>query len=321
LILVFGIFVVGACAGRQVPQPMADMPAAIQLSYLGTAGWQITDGRTTILIDPYFTRLPRSKFGSWSETRDGIPLALLGDALVTSDTAAVDARVSSAAFILVGHSHYDHLLDVPYIARRTGAIVVGTVSTRNIVAAYGIPDKQLITVRGGEDYDFGTFSLRVIPSLHSALANKAYYDPRVAPPDLRSPLRLRDFVEGGTLAFLIRIAGCEVFVSGSMNYIERELTGLRPDVAIIGSTARRREIHDYTGRLLSALGNPPLVLPNHWDDETLPFTDPNAIATPSIRGELDAFTAEVQRASPATTVLVPKYFEPIRLIHCRRLPN
>jgi hypothetical protein len=161
----------------------------------------------------------------------------------------------------------------------------------------------------------------VIPSLHSALNSKVFFDPRVASRELRPPLRLRDYPEGGTLAFLVRIAGCDLFFLGSQNYIEREVAGLRPEVAIVGSTARRREVYDYTGRLMRALGGPPLVLPNHWDDETLPFTDPNATGGSganatggeSIRRELQAFSDEVRRASPVSKVLIPKYFEPITL--------
>jgi hypothetical protein len=34
--------------------------------------------------------------------------------------------------------------------------------------------------------------------------------------------------EGGTLSYLLRIGGHEIFIMGSMNYVERDLTGLRP---------------------------------------------------------------------------------------------
>jgi L-ascorbate metabolism protein UlaG (beta-lactamase superfamily) len=30
---------------------------SLKLSYLGTAGWEISDGQTVILVDPYLTRL------------------------------------------------------------------------------------------------------------------------------------------------------------------------------------------------------------------------------------------------------------------------
>jgi L-ascorbate metabolism protein UlaG (beta-lactamase superfamily) len=40
-----------------------------------------------------------------------------------------DSHVKRADFILVTHTHYDHVLDVPYIATKTGATVIGTEST------------------------------------------------------------------------------------------------------------------------------------------------------------------------------------------------
>jgi len=52
---------------------------------------------------------------------------------------------------------------------------------------------------------------------------------------------------------LIRVGGRQILAFGSMNYIEREVEGLRPDVALIGAMPERREIHDYTSRLLKAI--------------------------------------------------------------------
>ena len=37
----------------------------------------------------------------------------------------IAAELGRAAAILVGHSHYDHLGDAPWLARRTGAVLVG----------------------------------------------------------------------------------------------------------------------------------------------------------------------------------------------------
>ena len=73
------------------------------------------------------------------------------------------------------HTHYDHILDVPHIAIKTHAAVIGTESTENVMRAYDVPEEQLFTVRGGEDYQFGGFSLKVIPSIHSPLDHKHYF--------------------------------------------------------------------------------------------------------------------------------------------------
>lgn len=63
-------------------------------------------------------------------------------------------------------------------------------------------------MRGGEDYDFGKFSLRVIPSLHSPLDHKHYFSSEKTPAGLKAPLTLEQIhPEGGTLAYLIRFRG------------------------------------------------------------------------------------------------------------------
>ena len=287
--------------------------AQVTLEYMGTAAWQITDGNTVILIDPYLSRL----YGPQPPGRP--PFArTLGDRrpqygwadFAVPDTAVIDSHVKRADFILVTHTHYDHVLDVPYIATKTGATVIGTESTENVLRAYNIREQQLITVRGGEDYDFGTFSLRVIPSLHSPLDHKHYFSSATAPVGMRAPLTLEQMhPEGGTLAYLIRFHGHQILAFGGMNYIEREIQGLTPDVALVGAAGSRKEIFDYTGRLMRDLNCPALVIPTHWDNFTAPY---GASQQPAIEA-LESFVQEVLAASPKTKVIVPKYFEPIVL--------
>jgi hypothetical protein len=95
--------------------------------------------------------------------------------------------------------------------------------------------------------------------------------------------------------------------AGSMNYVEREMQGLRPDVALVGANRSRHEIYDYTGRLMRALGEPSVVIPNHADAPgDQPFLGPMA-------RNVEAFEKEVKAASPTSRVLIPSWFEPITL--------
>ncbi len=91
-----------------------------------------------------------------------------------------------------------------------------------------------------------------------------------------------------------------------MNYIESELTGLHPDIAIVGAMPERQFIDRYTPRLLAALGNPRLVLPTHWDAFNVPFGASQRFAI----DRLQSFLADVKAASPMSRVFVPANLKP-----------
>jgi hypothetical protein len=57
------------------------------------------------------------------------------------------------------------------------------------------------------------------------------------------------------------------------NYIERAITGLKPDVALVASIFAN-QIHDFTPRLLKALNYPRVLLPTHWDNFEAPYSEP-----------------------------------------------
>jgi L-ascorbate metabolism protein UlaG (beta-lactamase superfamily) len=284
------------------------------LEYMGAAGWRITDGTTVILVDPYLSRIlgPPPPLAPPYSRLPGDARPVYGwNEVAVPDVAAIDAHVPRADFILVTHTHYDHVLDVPHIALKTHCTVIGTESTENVLRAYSVPEEQLITVRGGEDYEFGAFSVRVIPSLHSPLDHKHYFSSETAPAGMKAPLTLLQMhPEGGTLAFLIRFQGHRILVFGGMNYIEREIEGLEPDVVLVGASASRKESYDYTGRLLRALHFPALVIPTHWDN----FFAPYGVSQKGSEDALQSFVQEVRVVSPNTKVIVPKYFEPIPLL-------
>ncbi len=94
-----------------------------------------------------------------------------------------------------------------------------------------------------------------------------------------------------------------------MNYIDRELEGLHPDVVMVGAAASRNGIYDYTGRLMRVLRFPALVLPTHWDDFFAPFD----ASQQRMIDALQPFLQEVRTASPNSKVIIPKYFDPIYL--------
>ncbi len=94
------------------------------------------------------------------------------------------------------------------------------------------------------------------------------------------------------------------------NYIERAIAGLRPDVALVASIFYK-EIHDFNGRLLRALGNPKVILPTHWENFDKPLSEPPQDARDRFgeNADLDLWVKDVKRLSPRSRVVVLKYFE------------
>ena len=294
------------------PFARAQSDAELKMTYLGAAGWIIDDGNVVVLIDPYITR---AKYGGGGHPDDDRPDYGRGE-IVPSDTALIDDILDgigrSVDFILVNHGHFDHLGDVPYIARKTGAKVIGTETTKRILLAYGIPNEQLYAVGGGEDYQFDNFSIRVIPAIHSALNEKRYHDVRRydRSTELTAPLRVEQFIEGGSLQFLARFAGHEVMTMGSMNFLERELEGIHPDVLLAGINGSRLGLYKYDERLLDVTGYPPVIIPTHWDNFRLPY---GYSQEANIKHNLVPFAETVKELAPDSRVILPVHLEPIVL--------
>src|SRR5579864_1745395 len=80
----------------------------LKLSYLGTAGWEISDGQTVVLVDPYLTRLKSNTPNDPALASDPRPLVTHND-FVTSDQAVIDAHIKRADYILITHTHLDHV--------------------------------------------------------------------------------------------------------------------------------------------------------------------------------------------------------------------
>ncbi|MGK5642071.1 MBL fold metallo-hydrolase, partial [Streptomyces sp. URMC 126] len=238
---------------------------SVRLRWLGVAGWEILlEGGRSIVFDPYLSRMPCTDHTGALDPR--LPLRL--------DRAAVE-RVADRhlagppELVLVSHGHFDHVADVPQLLgrpewERSRIRTVCDETVRHLLVAMGTPSRRLgdvIQVKGGEYLQFDGYTVEVFRSLHSQLADHGCFAPgrRAAPP--RRPATLGDLVEGDTLAYQVSVdGGPRILLMGASNFVERELAGIRPDVALVPMSSHQA-VHRYVERLLDATGHPPLLLP------------------------------------------------------------
>lgn len=248
--------VLGGGLGGARPEP------AVHVRWLGTAGFELRHGDHVVLFDPYLTRA--------SLTR-----CLLST--LSPDVAAITRHVARADAIVVGHTHFDHVLDVPAIARLTDARVFGSRSAATLCRADGVPPSQVVDVEsalraGTYVAEVGPFELRFFPSAHS----KLLFGKRVpAAGDIDDcdavPLRAGGYRCGAVFAVEVRVAGRTIFHLGSAELVESSLPPRQVDLllfCVAGWQQTPRVIERATSRL-----SPRAVLLSHWDDFFRPIGD------------------------------------------------
>lgn len=239
------------------PAPPTDQ---MIVRFMGTSTVSFDDGATRIMVDGFFTRPP-------------IRAAL---SLAPSDTridhALQRAGIGDLAAVFVAHSHYDHAMDSARVARKTGAVVVGSPSTANIARGDGFPDHRLrIVTAEAERFAFGAFVVDVLRTPHTPHAR---FEGTIDKP-LRLPAQVFDYREGGSHSFLIEHRGCRILVVPSTSYTPDIFERISAHVVFLGiaTLAEQPFVEDWWRRAVLNTGAR-LVLPIHWDDFTRSLDEP-----------------------------------------------
>jgi L-ascorbate metabolism protein UlaG (beta-lactamase superfamily) len=258
--------------------PAAALPAGLTLRWLGTSGFALSYQGHTVLIDPYLTRLPLA--------------ALVRRRTVPADAAAIARWVDAADAILIGHTHFDHALDAPAIARRFGCRAYGSTSLAHLMALHGQPERAVV-VEPYRTYEVGPFRFSFVPSEHSKLAlGLAVPSSGELTCDHLDGLTPRAYRCGQVWGIHIAVAGVTFYHQGSANLIDDAIRHRGVDYFLCG-IAGRRFTPRYLERILARL-EPRVIVPTHYDDFFTPLHAPLGF---SLNVNLAGFTDEVRRVS------------------------
>jgi L-ascorbate metabolism protein UlaG (beta-lactamase superfamily) len=114
----------------------------MELRFLGHACFELTDGDTTVLIDPFLSGNPK---------------------------AAISADDAAATTILLSHGHADHIGDTVAIAKRTEAPVVAIVELAGEIGQEGV-DTRDPNLGGTVRFDWGW--VKLVPAWHTSTTPK-----------------------------------------------------------------------------------------------------------------------------------------------------
>ena len=262
----------------------------VTLKWLGIAGWEIQFAQTKFLIDPFLTRKASVAAEEWK-----------------TDEEAVLKVISGTDYIFAGHSHADHIGDIPFIAKRFGAKVIGSRTTVNLALSAGVDKAQLTTISGGEKLHFKDFSVQVIESQHGILTRSGQKrQPRSAEitGPLSGPILGRHFVEGGSYLYYFTLGKYRVLHQSTGNFIEENLQGLQPDVAILAENSN----YDWPEAI--KILRPKTVIVHHYDDWRVPFSGG---MTAAVRRRAQRLERDVKSVDRNINVIIPDFLKTITL--------
>jgi L-ascorbate metabolism protein UlaG (beta-lactamase superfamily) len=254
------------------------MQTGLSFRWLGVQGVEFKYAGRTLLVDPFVTRPPVWKFFS--------PVA--------ADEALGARRVGRADWILVSHAHYDHLLDVPAIARRTGAQVFGSPNVGAILGLHGAAGRQFQRLQVGQRLELGPFSVEVLPSQHIHLPFEGLISGPLRP-GLRLPLRPADYRMDENFGFFMEVGGVQIlFCPGPP----------RPCDLLFASTPRTPAML----RPVFAAGQAELFVPLHWENFFRPAEQPPLEIVLPGRFSLARLERLLAAVSPRSRMHVPEMF-------------
>ena len=219
------------------------------IDWYGCATFRLRTAGLTIFLDAYIDRAPNAAGAGRSA-----------------------ADVVECDWILVGHSHFDHLFGAETILANTDATLVGSYETVRLLEEAGVAADRLLCVAGGETVDLGhDVRATVFPSLHSCVWSQLgmHKADEVCLGDLGVTLqeqqarmaKLTEYLtneldpvavehllstlgghsprgDGGALLFLLETPDGSILYQDTSGHWTGVVDPLRPDVAIVAAAGR-----------------------------------------------------------------------------------
>jgi hypothetical protein len=305
----------------------------LEIRYLGSGGQLIRRGSTAIMTAPFFSNPSLLRVAAGRISPNFARIDAAAEKIIDEG-----GRLDDVQAILVGHAHYDHLMDVPHVWREytPQAKIFGSVTAKHILRGFDVPSDRIETLNAvassrwtpGRWITLGDVRFMAIESEHAPHAFGIKIMGGEIREDLsRPPRRASGYKEGQTLAFLIDFLDPDGSVAFRIHYQDSASNAplghpptlhgdaaRRADVAIL-CAASFSQVKGYPEGILRAVDASYIVL-GHWENFFISQEKP---PRPVALTDVEEFIARIEHVLPdSARWVLPKPHAVLRIAQCAR---
>ena len=243
--------------------PVEEVAAgSVTVRFTGSTTLLFDDGETSWMTDGWFSR---PTFIEIITQRVEPDLVAIGRGLKANEIDKLDA-------VIPLHSHYDHAMDAPEVARQTGAKLFGSESTANFARGWGLDEGRIEIFTHKKPIALGAFNITPIESNHFQFVDPDIAKTALDLPTIDSPLvppaPITDYRVGKTYVLHVEHPQGSFVILGSAGFIEGGLRGFKADVLFLGVGSLGEQWVEYRQKYWEeTVGTlePSTVIPIHYD--------------------------------------------------------
>ncbi len=238
----------------------------VQVTWTGVSGVLIEDAQTAIGIDLTFTK---PAISHW-----------LFNKSFTSDESLILEKIQTIPIrklhgLFASHSHFDHAVDLPFLAHHFNAPVYASESLANLTKSYNqIKSKnaQIISLVEKTKITIGAFTVTAFSRIHAPILQSFQW--HFLPGKITSLVNLNfyDYREGETWSYLIEHENGNLYFDQSGIPNKEILKTLPPIKTAIIGVANKKSVEDWIDGYGKTL-KPQTIIPTHYDWFLLKFPE------------------------------------------------
>lgn len=233
---------------------------SLEITWYGTSFFYLTDGKSTILFDPFVSRVSMTDILLFKD--------ISSDSKIVNKWISLEKRKKIQA-VFISHTHFDHILDVGEVHKGSEAMVYGSNSAYLIAKASGVDSKFIKKIKIKDKIKVGDFEVEVLGGNHpNHILNWIWATGKVDE-NFSYPSSAFSYKMDVNFSFLIKYKNKVIYFNASTNPALSKKINV--DVMIQGLAHEKGYNRIIKEQIIPA--NTKVIIPSHHDNLFSPLSE------------------------------------------------